>query len=79
MSIKTVQRVQRKALTLLMERWERYNLLIMLAAADGRSLLVVSGFIVVCKMEKHWGSRRGGDCPSGWARIFRGNCAMVLK
>jgi hypothetical protein len=51
----------------------------MLAAADGGSLLVVSGLIVVCKMEKHWSSRRGGDCPSGRARIFRGNCAMVLK
>jgi hypothetical protein len=49
---------------LLMEWWERYNLLIMLAAADGGSLLVVSGLIVVCNLEKHWSSRRGGDCPS---------------
>jgi hypothetical protein len=75
----SISTVQRKVLTLLMERWERYNLLIMLAAADGGSLLVVSRLIVVCKMENHWSSRRGGDCPSGRARIFKGNRAMVLK
>ncbi|PMD21704.1 hypothetical protein NA56DRAFT_121174 [Hyaloscypha hepaticicola] len=78
-SIETDQRVLRKVWTLLMERCERYNLLIVLAAAAGGSLLVVSGLIVMCKMEKHWSSRRGGDCPSGRARIFSGNCAMVLR
>jgi hypothetical protein len=30
-------------------------------------------------MEKHWSSRRVGDCPSGRARILRGNCAILCR